>query len=151
MVEVWFYHLERESAAGLLPSLLRRGLERRLRLSVETSQKELVQVWSDRLWSAEREGFLAHGYAGEPFAEAQPIWITFEPENANNSSYRFFVDGALPLLTSTYERASLLFDGRHDGEVSAARDLWRKANQLSLPTRYLRQDEQGQWRDVSAA
>jgi DNA polymerase-3 subunit chi len=151
MGELWFYHLERETSEQLLPLLLRRGLERGLRLSVETTSAELAAQWSQRLWAAEDVAFLPHGLSGDANASAQPIWIACGPDNENAASFRFYVDGAQPALPCSYERASLLFNGRDEAEVAAARDLWKRAKAAGIAARYQKQDESGQWREAASS
>ena len=148
MAEIWFYHLERESTEQVLPLLLRRGLEKGLRLSVETTSLDRVKDWSIKLWSTEDTSFLAHGFEGEPSSCVQPIWLASGPENSNGSTFRFYVDGAQPQTSIAFDRASVLFNGKDERETELARALWKSARSQGLTTRYQRQDETGQWREV---
>ncbi len=150
MAELWFYHLERESAEQIVPQLLRRGVERGWRLSLETSSPELMKAWSSALWSIDDASFLAHGIAGESRDGEQPVLLTCSKGNENGSRFRFYVDGAIPEVSALrdetgLDRASILFDGRSEAALAAARSLWKLAREACLAMRYLRQDSVGAW------
>lgn len=156
MPELWFYHLERENAFTLLPQLLRRGLNQGLRLCVETTTFELARHWSDHLWAHEDTGFLPHGLEGDKRSTGQPIMLTDGNANPNGSTFRFFVDGAIPSAgwlknEAAIARASVLFEASDESSIQAARSLWREARAAGLIVRYQRQDDSGAWREVPAS
>jgi DNA polymerase-3 subunit chi len=156
MAELWFYHLERESSLNLLPHLLRRGLERGLRLSVETISHELVEWWSSHLWACEDTGFLPHGLEGDKRSANQPIWLTNGSTNPNGSTFRFFVNGAVPLAgwlkdEAVLQRASVLFEGANEQSLQVARLLWKEARSAGITVRYQRQNNGGGWGEVAAS
>jgi DNA polymerase III subunit chi len=156
MPELWFYHLERESAHTLLPQLLRRGLERGLRLCVETTTPELVRHWSNHLWGYEDTGFLPHGLESDRRCADQPIWLTNGEANPNNSTFRFYVDGAVPSAAwlndnATLQRASVLFEAANEQSLQAARSLWKEARSAGMAARYQQQNESGGWGEVAAS
>ena len=70
MAEIHFYHLERQSLAKLLPTLLQRGLERGWRSVVQVGSDERVEWLSNELWTYSDDSFLPHGTVrdghGEP-------------------------------------------------------------------------------------
>ncbi|MFO1034131.1 MAG: DNA polymerase III subunit chi [Hyphomicrobiales bacterium] len=87
MAEIYFYHLEREPAETLLVTLLAKGLQRGLRMSVESPDAESLARLSERLWASEDVAFLPHGLAGEANATHQPILLAASNDNANGSSF----------------------------------------------------------------
>jgi DNA polymerase III subunit chi len=156
MAELWLYHLEREGAEVIVPQLLRRGLERGLRLSLETSSPEMMKAWSGLLWSAEDTGFLAHGMQGEVRDGEQPILLACSNSNVNGSHFRFYVDGTVPDVVALrdlaeLDRASIFFDGHNETAVAAARALWKAARETGLTMRYLRQDSSGAWSEEASS
>jgi len=156
MPELWFYHLEHETALNLLPQLLRRGLERGLRLSIETISHEFVGRWSSHLWACEDTGFLPHGLEGDKRSASQPIWLANGNANPNGSTFRFYVDGAVPSAgwlkdDAALQRASVLFEGANVQSVQAARSLWKEARSLGIAVRYQRQNDGGGWGEVTAS
>jgi DNA polymerase-3 subunit chi len=153
MPEIWFYQLARSDAATLVLSLLRRGLDRGLRLSVQTRSATLIQAWSALLWSVEDTGFLAHGQEGDSGDERLPILLTASAANANCSQFRFYVDGALPVLREIrsadgFSRASIVFAGDDAAGVAAARGLWKEARDFGLVARYQCEDAAGTWNEA---
>ena len=144
MTEVYFYHLEQTPLSSILPDLLRRGLERGLRMAVETSAPENIERISAQLWAAEDVAFLPHGY-GDDVAEAQPIWLSADTKNSNAAVYRFYVDGALPDDLSGLKRALIMIDSNSGEALVNARSEWKKRKGEGHEVSYWKQDENSRW------
>ena len=144
--DVWFYHLERTSLDQALPELLEKTLARGWKALVRGGSRERVEHLDGWLWSYRDDSFLPHGVDQEPLAERQPILITTGMENANNADALFLIDGAEPGDVSAYERCVLLFDGRDEAALAAARGLWSGFKQAGATVSYWRQAETGGWR-----
>jgi DNA polymerase-3 subunit chi len=144
--EVWFYHLERTSLDQALPELLEKTLARGWRALVRSTAPERVEHLDGWLWSYRDDSFLPHGTGQEPTAERQPILITTEMGNPNGAHALFLIDGAEAGDVSAYERCVLLFDGRDDAAVAAARGRWSGFKQAGAAVSYWRQGENGGWR-----
>ena len=151
MTDVWFYHLERETAEAVLPGLLQRGLERELRMAVQTSDEAHVKEISQNLWAYEDVAFIPHGIAGEPDAEDQPIYVTSSAENLNAATLRFYVDGAAPASLEGLERACILFNGNDGAALQQARELWKRCKAEGHGVKYWKQNEQRRWEDQAAS
>lgn len=141
--ELWFYHLERSSLDQVLPGLLERTLKRGWRAVVRSSDDAELKRLDDWLWTYRDESFLAHGLAGEPMAERQPIVLTTGNDNPNGAEALFLVSDAGLAGLSGYERGLYLFDGKDEGQLSLARARWREAKADGLPVSYWRQTAQG--------
>ena len=78
----------------------------------------------------------------------QPVWLTCADENPNGAQVRFLIEGAEaePFLDSGYERLILLFDGRDDLSLAAAREQWRILRQAEATLSYWQETEEGGWR-----
>ncbi len=150
MAEIWFYHLEREPVENVLPGLLARGVQRGLRLCVQSPDAESLTALSEKLWSFEDVAFLAHGAQGDPQPEHQPIYLATGGENPNGAGYRFFIKGAAPDDVGQLSRASILFDGNSSAAVEQARQLWKRFKAEGHTISYWKQDEQGRWKDQAA-
>lgn len=150
MAEVWFYHLEREPVENVLPGLLARGLQRGLRLAVQSSDAERLKALSEKLWAIEDVAFLAHGDAETPSPEQQPIYLALDPANPNGAAYRFFIDGAAPDSLTGLERASIMFDGGDAAAIEKARALWRRCKAEGHAISYWKQDDAGRWINQAA-
>ena len=144
--EVWFYHLERTSLDQALPELLEKTLARGWRALVRATSRDRLEHLDGWLWSYRDDSFLPHGPIHEPQAERQPILITTEPGNPNGAQALFLIDGAEPGDVAGFERCVLLFDGRDDEAVAAARRRWSTFKADGATVSYWRQGEQGGWR-----
>lgn len=145
MTEVLFYHLEHVPLERVLPGLLEKTLERGWRAVVQASSKERVDAIDTLLWTFRDDSFLPHGTAGQGREDQQPIFITYEDDNPNEATVRFFVDGAVAGDLSGYERAVYLFDGRDDQAVAQAREQWKIVKDQGHKATYWQQDQFGKW------
>jgi DNA polymerase-3 subunit chi len=144
--DVWFYHLERTSLDQALPELLEKTLARGWRALVRTTAPERAEHLDGWLWSFRDDSFLPHGADGELMAERQPILITTEMSNPNGANALFLIDGADAGDVSAYERCVLLFDGRDEAALAAARGRWAGFKQAGAAVSYWRQGDAGGWR-----
>jgi DNA polymerase III subunit chi len=144
MTEIYFYHLEQTPLSSILPDLLRRGLERGLRMAVETNAPENLERLSASLWAVDDVGFMPHGY-GDDQPDGQPIWLCADTKNSNAAVYRFYVDGALPVELDGLQRALIMIDSNSEEALLSARSEWKKRKAEGHVVSYWRQDENGRW------
>jgi len=144
--EVWFYHLERMSLDAALPELLEKTLARNWRALVRSTAAERIDHLDGWLWTYRDDAFLPHGVDGEPTAERQPVLITTRMDNPNRAQALFLIDGAEPGDLSGYARCVLLFDGRDEAALAAARGRWRAFKDAGCEISYWRQGESSGWR-----
>jgi DNA polymerase III subunit chi len=144
--EVWFYHLERTSLDQALPELLEKTLARGWKALVRSTARERVEHLDGWLWSYRDDSFLPHGLDEEPLAERQPVLITLSMENPNDADALFLIDGAEAGDISGFARCVLLFDGRDEAAVAAARAKWSGFKAAGATVSYWRQGEAGGWR-----
>ena len=143
--EIWFYHLERSSLSEVLHELLDKTLQRGWRALVRASDGALLREMSDRLWTARPDSFLAHGLDGEGKEARQPILLTTTGENRNGAQALFILDQAELGATEDFERCFILFDGRDDVALAAARERWRGLKQTGGNLAYWKQSTEGRW------
>jgi DNA polymerase-3 subunit chi len=146
VTEVWFYHLERTSLDQALPELLEKTLARGWRAVVRSPVAAQLRRLDDWLWRYRDDSFLAHGLAEEPDPQRQPVLLSETAENLNGAEALFLLDDADPGDLSPYARCLILFDGRDDAAVAAARQRWREIKAAGHAASYWRQSEQGAWR-----
>lgn len=144
--EVWFYHLERTSLDQALPELLEKTLARNWRALVRSTAAERIEHLDGWLWTYRDDAFLPHGVDGEPMAERQPVLITTRMDNPNQAQALFLIDGAEPGDLTDYARCVLLFDGRDEAALAAARARWRAFKDAGCEISYWRQGESSGWR-----
>jgi len=143
--EVWFYHLERSSLDQVLPELLERTLARGWRALVRTREPERIEHLDAWLWAYRDDSFLPHAPAGGVLEASQPVLLTLAQENANGAHALFIIDDAEPGDLSPYERCILIFDGRDDSALAAARRRWSTLKAEGWPVAYWRQGETRGW------
>ena len=148
MTEIYFYHLEQTPLSSILPDLLQRGLERGLRMAVETNAAENLERLSSSLWAVEDVSFLPHGY-GDDQPDAQPIWLAADAANPNAAVYRFYVDGALPQEFEGLQRALIMIDSNSEEALVSARSEWKKRKAEGHVVSYWKQDENGRWANLA--
>jgi DNA polymerase-3 subunit chi len=141
--EVWFYHLEQTALDQALPELLEKTLAKGWRALVRTPLPERVEHLDGWLWSYREDSFLPHGVAGEPQDSRQPVLITTGDDGPNGAQALFLLDGAEPGALDAYERCLILFDGRDEAAVGAARANWKTLKGRGLPVSYWKQGERG--------
>jgi DNA polymerase III subunit chi len=144
--EVWFYHLERTSLDQALPELLKKTLARGWKAVVRSTARERLDHLDGWLWSYRDDSFLPHGRDDEPLADRQPVLVTLSMENPNGADALFLIDGAEAGDVAGYARCVLLFDGRDEAAVAAARGKWSTFKAAGAAVSYWRQGEAGGWR-----
>jgi DNA polymerase-3 subunit chi len=145
--EIWFYHLERTGPDQVLPELLEKTLSRGWRALVRSPLPERLEHLDGWLWSYRDDAFLPHGLEGEPFAERQPILLTRKLENPTAAQALFLLDGASTGELDGFARCVLIFDGRDEATLGAARASWTAFKREGRPISYWRQAEAGGWRN----
>lgn len=145
MTEVLFYHLQQAALERVLPSLLERSLERGWNAVVRVGNPERIEPLCASLWTYRDDSFLPHGTSEDGPLEAQPIVLTGDNDNPNKAGVLFLVDGAAPHHLEGYERCVLMFDGRNDEAVSAARSHWKTLSADGHDVTYWQQNDAGGW------
>ena len=145
MGEVHFYHLECQPLQRVLPTLLKKALERDWRVVVQAGSEERVEWLSNELWTFSDDSFLPHGTVRDGNAERQPVWITAGPDSPNGAGLRIYLDGVPIVVDERLERIIYLFDARDEAALEAARAEWRRTVSLGQQPIYWREDEQGRW------
>lgn len=148
MTEIWFYHLQSQPLARALPALIDKAIARGWRVIVQTVDDLRLKALDDLLWTHAPESFLPHGSARDKNPERQPILLTTDATNPNGAVLRMYVEGAeidRDAATAGYERIVLMFDGRNDAELAAARQQWSRLKPQGLTLAYWQQGDDGRW------
>jgi DNA polymerase III subunit chi len=145
MTEVLFYHLERQPLEKVLPTLVEKTYERGWRAVIQAGSKERAEALDTLLWTFKEEGFLPHGMRQDGDPAEQPVYLTTEPENPNQATVRFLVDGAVAEDFKGYERIILIFDGNDPEAVREARAQWKTAKNAGCALTYWQQSPEGRW------
>lgn len=141
-MKVDFYQLSRDPAESVVPLLAQNTLKAGERLLVVSADDAQIARISEALWQRPAS-FLAHGLAGGPHPERQPILLADRPEPANDARYIALADGQWRDEAEQFERVFLLFDS---ATIDDARGIWRKLDgRDELERRYWRQEDDGAW------
>jgi DNA polymerase III subunit chi len=147
MAEVFFYHLGEQPLRQVLPQLIAKGFSRNLKMAVQTTEKDRLSKISEMLWAAEDVAFLPHGLNDDDNAASQPLLLSTTPENHNQATVRFFLDGATPQSMDGLTRAVIMFDGSDETAVEQARGEWKRHKADGHQISYWKQDEGGKWQN----
>ncbi len=147
MADIWFYHLERQPLELVLPRILAGLFARGERSSVHARHKPVLDDVSKKLWTLDDTAFIPHGFATDLYAEQQPLLLTLEEAAANQSAYRFYVEGMTPNNFDGVLRCSMFLEGHDSAAVEDARALWKKFTAQGHAIKYWKQAETGRWED----
>ena len=145
MTEVLFYHLEQQPLEKVLPTFVEKTVERGWRAVIQAGSPERVEALDALLWTYKEDGFLPHGTRQDGDAGEQPVYLTTEPENPNQATVRFLVDGATGADLAAYERVVFMFDGHDPEAVAEARRQWKIAKDAGCTLTYWQQSPEGRW------
>ncbi len=145
-MDIWFYHLQDQALERALPKLVEKAVERGWRVVVQTVDDLRLKAIDDLLWGYAPQSFLPHGVEGDVNSARQPVLLTSGAGNGNAAAARFCVDGAEIDVAADdgYERVILLFDGRNEVELAAARRQWSRLKGQGFDLAYWQQ-EGGGW------
>jgi DNA polymerase III subunit chi len=143
MAEIGFYHLLSTPLDRALPRLLERARGQGHRIVVRAASAERVEHLNALLWTYDDASFLAHGSARDGNPAEQPIWLTERPENPNNASILFLIDGVEADDVAEFTRCIDMFDGNDTAAVEVARARWRRAKEAGHALTYWQQTDNG--------
>jgi DNA polymerase-3 subunit chi len=152
-MEIWFYHLQRQSLEQALPTLIEKSLANGWRVVIQAKSEERLEALDHWLWTWSDASFLAHGRAADGDGELQPVYLSTGVETPNGAKARVFVEGAevaqwleaSPSEARACARAIVAFDGNDEGELAAARLQWKQLKERGFELAYWRQSEAGRW------
>ncbi len=145
-VEIFFYHLQRQPLAAVLPQLVEKSLERGWRVAIQATSEERIAALDDHLWTYADDSFVPHARDQDPDAEREPVVLTLASSNPNSADIRFLIDNAaLPDDAAAYLRIVLLFDGNDEDALASARATWRAVREFGYQATYWQQNEGGRW------
>lgn len=145
MAELWFYHLEQARVEDALPELLTKLQQRGGRALVVSEDEQRLSSLDAHLWTFREDSFLPHGQAGGEYDAEQPVLLSTEPDNRNQASMLFCLDGADPGPVDPWERVVVMFEASDETSLARARALWAAQKKLGTLVSYWRQNDQGRW------
>lgn len=141
-MQVGFYQLSRDPVEVALADIARKTLQSGQRMLVVSGDAGVLDKVDAMLWERHAEAFLAHGRAGEPHAERQPILLSPDCAAANGARFIALVDGDWRDEALGFERVFLFFD---DTKLQAARTCWKMLSQRDGLERAFWKQDGGKW------
>lgn len=146
MGAVFFYHLTRSGPEEAVALLAERSLAQGWPVLVRVATPARAEWLDQRLWLGPEEGFLAHGLAGGPADDLQPVLIQAAGDLPPRVRCLMALDGAEVTAAEVraLERACILFDGGDEAALARARDQWRTLTAEAVPAQYW-SEKSGRW------
>ncbi|WP_306118668.1 MULTISPECIES: DNA polymerase III subunit chi [unclassified Roseitalea] len=146
MTEATFYHLTETALEAALPALVEKSLARNWRAVIQVPDAAACAAIDQHLWTFRAQSFLPHGRDGDEPAGDHPVFVTAGTANPNGGHIRFMLGGAqAPDDLSGHARIAVMFDGRDDEAVDAARAQWRAFRAAGHDLAYWKQTPEGRW------
>lgn len=148
MTETLFYHLERRSLDEVLPGLVQKSLERGWKALIRADSAERAEAIDTLLWTYDDQSFLPHAQRGDGETARQPVLIGVEESNDNDAQILFCIGAAAPSDWAALARLSrivLLFDGRDQVALGAARAAWKDAKAAGHDVTYWKESPSGKF------
>lgn len=148
-MEIRFYHLQKQNIDQALPALLKKALEREMRIVVHARDLAHAKTLDKHLWVYQADSFLPHGsvsgQSGSSSAEDgqnksahQPIWIDIDITNPPNMAADHGVvmvelaDLDVDIMTAMhassdkgYDLVCYMFEDWDNDRMTAARAAWK--------------------------
>jgi DNA polymerase-3 subunit chi len=150
MTVINFYHLTVSPLGKALPKLMEKVYAAGHRALILTEDAAQTDLLNKQLWTYTTKFFLPHGAKSDGFESNQPIYLSHEEENPNQSKILAFVGSAEPGNLSEYDKSLYLFDGMDDASVSRARERWKHYKREGHEVTYWQQSEKGAWQNATA-
>jgi DNA polymerase-3 subunit chi len=144
--EFWFYHLESQPLAAVLPLLVEKTLSRGWRACLRFSTPERMEAIDTALWTYRDDSFLPHGTARDGQGGRQPVFLTLDDTNPNGAHALFLLEAAAGNEPQRFARIIRLFDGADEEAKALARAEWKAAKEAGFEVSYWRQDGSGAWK-----
>jgi len=140
-----FYHLTRHGMDEVIDMLVPRAHAQGWRVMIRSPDRAVLDRQDQRLWLQPEDGFLPHGLEGGPQDRDQPVLLGAGA--AVNGAQALFLIGPQAVDATEaagLERIWLVFDGRDEAQVQAARLQWKAVTAAGLAAQYWN-DESGRW------
>jgi DNA polymerase-3 subunit chi len=139
---IGFYLTGSQPVERVLPLIARAARRAGQRMLIVSGDEGQLDALDKALWEECPADFLAHGRAGAPHAERQPLLLSSDCAASNGAELIAFADGAWRAEAESFARAFLFFgeEGR-----AAARATWRQFDQREDVTREYHALEAGKW------
>lgn len=144
MTQISFYHLSSLSLEKALPKLLEKIIITKQNSIILTRNPEQTELLNDVIWTYSTRTFIPHGSNKDKWPNEQPVYLTHEMTNPNDSSILINVTGEIHSITG-FEKYLDIFDGNNEEEVLEARKRFAKFKTDGFTIKYWKQQANGSW------
>ena len=147
-VEIFFYHLQRQPLAAVLPQLVEKCLERGWRVRHRRQPRRSASRRSTTTFGSIPTRALSHmPVTAMRTRSATPWSSTLAGTNPNGAQVRFLVENAavLPDDAANYSKNRRFVDGDDEGYSGLARATWRTVRESGYQATYWQQYDSGRW------
>lgn len=154
--EMRYYHLVHKKPDMVLPSLIKKSIERGMNAVVKSENPNRLSMIDKDLWKNPPESFLPHLMVNAlPQAELSaqqrqeyqhcPLLLTMLDSVGafNDAKILFLLDHAAIDQNHNYQRICRLFDGNDQAELSFARQQWVLDRDARFQLSYWQQTDEG--------
>lgn len=137
-MQINFYQTNDILHKSIAPILLK-ILEEKKRALIFCTNAELLEQIDAGLWSFSKTKFVPHGTKNDEFKEEdQPILITADPENKNNSDYLIILDKAEDDFIKSFEKTFYFF-GEHN--LKESKKLWKEYKEKAANLNFYKKEK----------
>lgn len=147
-MRVDFYQLGAIPIEQVIASLAERLLRDQERLLVVSSDNGQLARLDRLLWDQGPASFLPHGITDESDDSRQPVLLSADADAANRARNLLIADGKWREAALAFDRAFYLFG---EESIEEARNAWRSLAGREQVERHYWANEDGRWREKSAA
>jgi DNA polymerase-3 subunit chi len=143
---VKFYHLTKTPLEKALPQIMRKVVESGQRAIIRFADEDILKKLDDAMWTSSQKKPVPHGKKQDGFEEHQPVYLTLEEENPNNSKMIVNIGvESVDEFATGFESIIDIFDGNDNTELERARKRFLKYKELGREYTYHKQNEKGGW------
>jgi DNA polymerase IIIc chi subunit len=140
-MEINFYQVDDIIYKSIAPLLIK-VLDENKKALIYCQSEQQVQEIDDGLWQFSKTKFIPHGTKDLKLKPIkQPIFITNQPENANQAEYLIMVDEAQEDFLKQFSKIFYFFG---NDTITDARKLWAKYKKQSFALNFYKKDS-GTW------
>ena len=139
-MEINFYQVDDILYKSIAPLLLKVLEENKKALIFCQSEAQVAEIDAG-LWSFSKTKFLPHGTKADKLKPLeQPVFITIEPSNFNQSQYLLMFGEAEESFLKQFEKIFYFFSS---GNAADARALWKKYKPKSSALNFYKKEDGG--------
>lgn len=143
MTEIRFYHLHTRTLDQALPEIVQKALSAGHRIHIRAANDAEIDRLNNLLWTFRPDSFVPHGSEKDGHGTDQPVWLSTSNDAPNNANVLILTGGIQEDDLTPFTLACDIFDGRHDENVTAARQRWKAYKDAGHNLTYWQQTEKG--------